>query len=340
MDYATKTSKTINDKRKTINDKRKTITALASARIPFFFLLDFELKKPVVLPLSEVNPAEILFQTTAHASSQPYFPGNEKVLLQKFPVERFVYQQAFEKVQRHLQAGNSFLVNLTFPTPITLNLGLQEIFYRTKARYKLWLRDELVCFSPETFVKINAQGTISTFPMKGTAEANSPDAAEKLLQNPKELHEHTTIVDLLRNDLSRVASQVRVEKFRYLEKIEKDNNSALWQVSSEIRGQLPADWRENLGKILWGMLPAGSISGSPKPKTLDIIREAEGEERGWYTGIFGIFDGEELDSGVLIRLIEKKHNTLIFRSGGGITAASELQNEYQEMIDKVYVPLL
>lgn len=86
------------------------------------------------------------------------------------------------------------------------------------------------------------------------------------------------------------------------------------------------------------LLPAGSISGAPKPKTLDIIKEAELDKRGYYTGIMGIFDGNSFDSAVMIRYVEKKGKQLVFRSGGGITAQSKAHEEYNEMVDKVYFP--
>ena len=86
------------------------------------------------------------------------------------------------------------------------------------------------------------------------------------------------------------------------------------------------------------LLPAGSISGAPKQKTVEIIREAERSDRGYYTGVFGIFDGRDLDSAVNIRYIEQTDHGLQFRSGGGITAMSKMEDEYQEMMDKVYVP--
>ena len=85
-------------------------------------------------------------------------------------------------------------------------------------------------------------------------------------------------------------------------------------------------------------MPAGSISGAPKKKTIEIIDEVEGYERGSYTGIFGIFDGNDLDSGVMIRFIEKDGAEMYYKSGGGITINSIAENEYNELIDKVYVP--
>ena len=101
-------------------------------------------------------------------------------------------------------------------------------------------------------------------------------------------------------------------------------------------GELDANYCENIGEIIFDLLPAGSISGAPKQKTIQIIAAAEKEDRGYYTGIAGYYDGQNLDSTVLIRYLQ---NDSFYRSGGGITCNSEAQNEYQEMIDKVYVPL-
>jgi para-aminobenzoate synthetase component 1 len=87
------------------------------------------------------------------------------------------------------------------------------------------------------------------------------------------------------------------------------------------------------------LLPAGSVSGAPKPKTLEIIKEIEEENRGYYTGVFGYYNGSELDSGVMIRFIENRAGKYFYRSGGGITTQSIVESEYQEAIDKVYVPV-
>ena len=99
------------------------------------------------------------------------------------------------------------------------------------------------------------------------------------------------------------------------------------------------DYHRQLGNLLVKLLPAGSVSGAPKPKTCAIIRHTEGEDRGFYTGVFGYFDGVNLDSGVMIRYIEQQHGTSFYRSGGGITTQSEAAKEYQELLDKIYVPV-
>jgi len=173
--------------------------------------------------------------------------------------------------------------------------------------------------------------------MKGTIDANSPNAEKVLLGNPKELWEHNTIVDLIRNDISQFAGNVKVNKFRYINRIQNKTKDLL-QVSSEIEGRLPANWKNQLGEIIWDLLPAGSISGAPKAKTIDIIQSVEARERGYYTGVYGYFDGENLDSAVAIRYIEQQDNDFYYWSGGGITAYSSFEDEYQELKDKIYVP--
>jgi para-aminobenzoate synthetase component I len=174
--------------------------------------------------------------------------------------------------------------------------------------------------------------------MKGTIDAMLPDAEKRLMDDPKELAEHYTIVDLLRNDLNMVSQKVRVNRFRYVEEIHT-HRGRLLQTSSDISGILPNDYQQHLGDIMARLLPAGSVSGAPKKKTVEIIHSAENYERGFYTGVFGVFDGRTLDSAVMIRFIEKTANGLVFKAGGGITVNSRIEDEYQEMLQKVYLPL-
>lgn len=175
--------------------------------------------------------------------------------------------------------------------------------------------------------------------MKGTIDARIPDAEKKILNDEKETAEHYTIVDLIRNDLSSVAKGVRVERFRYIDRI-TTNEKVLLQVSSEVCGILEKNDLSDIGNLMFALLPAGSVSGAPKRKTTGIIAAAEGQDRGYYSGIFGIFDGLNLDSGVMIRFIERTASGYMYRSGGGITSFSTPSAEYQEMIDKIYVPFI
>ena len=138
--------------------------------------------------------------------------------------------------------------------------------------YKLWLKDRFVCFSPEIFVRIE-KGKIKSFPMKGTIDATLPDAEQLLMQDTKEAAEHATIVDLIRNDLSMVSEHVEVTSYRYIDRLQT-NKGPILQTSSEICGTLPEDYTAHLGDIIFRLLPAGSITGAPKPKTVEIIAQA------------------------------------------------------------------
>jgi para-aminobenzoate synthetase component 1 len=318
-------------------EARNMMNRLGTAKVPFLFIIDFDLEQPVVIPLEEINPREILFDvngTTNSEISTETIP-NFSFSFQPVPKER--YASAFDLVQKHINHGDSFLLNLTMPSTITTDLALVDIFRFSKAKYRLWFRNEFVVFSPETFVQTRS-GKISSFPMKGTMDASLEDAEQKLKTSRKELAEHFTIVDLIRNDLSMIAKNVRVERFQLIERIQTHKHELL-QMSSEICGDLPVDYQKSVGDMLFRMLPAGSISGAPKLKTLEVIKQAEQYPRKYYTGIFGIFNGKDIDSGVMIRYIENTADGLVYKSGGGITALSDMDEEYQELIDKIYLPV-
>lgn len=305
-------------------------------KCPFFFLIDFEQQKPIIFPLAQAKQHALQF-VFPHLAIQECINVERKFTFQPIPLDYPRYQAAFNFVQREIQKGNSYLLNLTFPTEIKTNYRLDEIFAASHAKYKCYLAEKFVCFSPECFIKIQ-QNKIYSYPMKGTINAAEEHAKEKLLNSTKEFSEHNTIVDLIRNDLALVAENIQVTKYRYVEKIHT-HRGAIYQTSSEICGDLGEYWQKNIGSILAKLLPAGSISGAPKAKTVEIIQQAEQQERGYYTGIFGYFDGENLESAVAIRYIEQQDEQLFFRSGGGITFLSQLDEEYNEILEKVYVPI-
>ena len=306
---------------------------------PFLFLIDYTQETCLVERLEEIDPQEIQFNLNG-STNQP--EGRTQPLRRPFswhvhPLKESQYRQSFQQVVDAIHAGNSYLVNLTAPTPVETDLTLLEIFQRSEARYKLWVKNHFVVFSPEIFVRI-CEGQISSYPMKGTIDARIPQAEQIILQDEKEAAEHATIVDLIRNDLSQIATHVHVARYRYIDRLET-HHGPLLQVSSEVTGTLPATWQSCVGDPLFTPLPAGSITGAPKPKTLEIIAKAEGYERGFYTGVMGIYDGKKLDSAVMIRFMEQQGERMLFKSGGGITAKSDCHKEYEELIQKIYVPI-
>ncbi len=304
---------------------------------PFLFIIPYGQNQNIVVPLDELDESVLRYDFSNSTSGG----SNQALVAEKIKYE--VYEHAFLYVKENILKGNSFLSNLTASTPLIGEIDLLEVYKHTRAKYKVWLKDNFVCFSPEPFVTVSQDGHISSFPMKGTIDSALPDAEQTLKSDLKEKYEHTTIVDLIRNDLSKVAIKIWVERFQYIERIQKNKDAEILQMSSEIKGILPINWRETLGTWFFKLLPAGSISGAPKPSTVKILSEAEQSlhlngERGFYTGVAGVFDGHTLNSGVLIRFLEKTPEGFVFKSGGGITSRSDCQKEYEEIYQKLFIP--
>ena len=374
------------------------INQLASQDEPFLFIINYQGDKAFIRLLSDINPEECLFDFEGRGNLSHVWKETlkeeiseketwkketwkketwkEEISETTWQIEPPLYEdyeRSFNIVKSNIMAGNSYLTNLTCRVPVSCNLSLEDIFHRAKGKYKLLLRRKrnltpFVCFSPETFVRIKG-GRIYSYPMKGTLDASLPNAEKQLMEDQKEAAEHATIVDLIRNDLSRVAENVRVDKYRYIDVLHTNKGDIL-QTSSEISGRLPEDYPHHLGEILDAQLPAGSITGAPKDKTMQIIQEAEGYDRGFYTGIMGIYDHGELNSAVMIRFIEEETSPvdfetdgeknfkasegkgdeasegkrdeasrkLYFKAGGGITSKSDCRKEYEEVIQKIYLP--
>ena len=308
----------------------QTLNSYGNSKTPIFFLISFDLNDWEVIPLDELKD-DIIFEI----NSEPKTSGSA-IKLEKSPISFEKYREKFDLVKNHIREGNSYLLNLTAPTKIKTDVGLRPIYDVASARFKLFYKEKFVSFSPERFVNIQ-NGRIYTYPMKGTIDASLDFAEAKILGDSKEMSEHTMVVDLLRNDLGIIGENVKVERFRYCEKISAGEKELL-QVSSKISASLKEDWQSRLGTILTSMLPAGSITGTPKKMTTKLIKEIEGYDRGYFTGIWGVFDGVNLDSAVLIRFIEKTPSGFVYKSGGGITSDSDAGSEYKELIDKVYIP--
>jgi para-aminobenzoate synthetase component 1 len=307
------------------------LNSLGAKREPFIFIIDFELSNIEIYNIFDNN---ILFDfdgicnTTRKDVRLDYY-------LNRYPIEYNDFLKKFLIVQEHLKKGDCYLLNLSFPTDIETNLSMEEIFHKAKAKFRFYLKDKFCFFSPERFIKIS-NNKIYTYPMKGTIDASIPNAKDIILNNQKEFSEHLMVVDLLRNDINIVAKNTTVESFRYITNINA-GDSRLLQVSSKIVADLDSDWQKRVGEIIISMLPAGSISGTPKKKVVEIIKTVEGHTRGYFSGVCGYFDGNNLDSAIMIRFVEKYKNSLIYKSGAGITVESDAMMEYNEIIQKVYI---
>jgi len=143
---------------------------------PFLFLLDFALQQPVVLPLDEVNPEEVLYDVNGSRNFEEKPCDDSPVSFTVVPASRARYRKAFSLVQQHTHRGDTFLLNLTLPSRVESNLSLKQLFFRSKAKYKIYYKDLFICFSPEIFVQTDGD-IIRSFPMKGTLDASVQDAS-------------------------------------------------------------------------------------------------------------------------------------------------------------------
>ena len=262
--------------------------------------------------------------------------------------QKSAYHQAFNKVQDYLTAGDCYQINLTQCWQGELSNQqlvdyLPSLHQSTQAPFAGYLalgNYELLSCSPElffTFAK-NAQGEncIITKPIKGTRPRGQNVAADQankneLASSEKDIAENVMIVDLLRNDLGKYAKTgtVKVPKLFDIESF-----SNVHHMVSTITATLKDDispWR-----VLFESLPAGSITGTPKKRAVEIINELEAKPRGAYCGTMGYlnFDGTG-QWNVLIRTLQASDNNVSLWAGGGITIASDCEAEYQECFDKV-----
>ncbi|MBK2026022.1 bifunctional chorismate-binding protein/class IV aminotransferase [Francisella philomiragia] len=251
------------------------------------------------------------------------------------------YQKSFEKVQQALTNGESYQINLTKNILATTKLTSYELYNKLKqqsvkyAAYLPFLNPDIISISPELFFKKDAENLIVN-PMKGTARLTGNDSEDlKIYQElalcDKNRAENLIIVDLLRNDLSAIAKThtVKVDK---LFSIEKYKN--LLQMTSQISAKV--DKQISFRKILDGLFPCGSITGAPKKRTMELIKQIEKGKRGVYTGSIGyIMPNNDMCFNVAIRTIQQYRDNLQIGVGGGITVYSDAQSEWQEMNTKI-----
>jgi para-aminobenzoate synthetase len=248
------------------------------------------------------------------------------------------YADAFAEVQRQLRAGNTYEVNLTHRIDLDSSVDPDTAYRRlcavNPAPYAGHLRHHgthLLSSSPERFATVRGR-TVVTSPIKGTTPrgANAAEDAaqrERLLTDPKLRAENLMVTDLLRNDLARVCEPGSVHVTGLMA---AESHPAVHQLVTTIRGTL-APGVSTLG-ALRAMFPAGSMTGAPKLRTMEIIDQVESTPRGVYAGAFGWVSGDgRADLGVVIRsLMTGGDGRWQLGTGGGITVHSDLAEEYAE----------
>ena len=286
--------------------------------------------------------ASLLEQLAQPAVLPPIFTG-----LPTTPSEvasnttRDEYLAAVECAKEYIRAGDAFQVVLSqrFATPYT---GTPLDLYRAlrlvnPSPYMFLLRCpgyQLVGSSPEVHVRVDERG-IQIRPIAGTirrgANPEEDDRnAEELLHNPKERAEHLMLVDLARNDVGRIAgyNSVRVTDFMTIERY-----SHVMHIVSNVVGLLSPG--HSTYDVMRATFPAGTVSGAPKVRAMQIINELEKSKRCSYSGAVGYFgyDGN-LNSCIALRTVLLKDGTAYVQAGAGVVADSTPQGEYEETINK------
>ena len=253
------------------------------------------------------------------------------------------YAAAFAEVPEQLLAGNSYEVNLTYRLETPSDLSPAEVYLRLRAvnpaPYAGFLQHDLpghrawlLSSSPERYALVTADRVLETKPIKGTTPRAADPAADSALRNrlatdPKFRSENLMIVDLLRNDLSMVCAPGTVEVPVLME---VESYPSVHQLVSTVRGRL-ADGVTTVG-ALRALFPAGSMTGAPKLRTMQIIDAVEATPRGAYAGAFGWIAADgRADLGVVIRsLTSSGDGRYVLGTGGGITVRSDVVEEYAE----------
>jgi para-aminobenzoate synthetase/4-amino-4-deoxychorismate lyase len=296
---------------------------------------------PSVIPLAW---AAVFDKAAQPATPVPEFPaGNYDLTAWQPRVSRSEYSEAVRRIRVLIARGDTYQVNYTFPLLTQFN-GDPGAWYNSLcaaqgAEYCAYLdlgRYRVLCISPELFFERRGD-FIKTKPMKGTINRGrwaleDEERARQLAESPKDRAENVMIVDLLRNDLGKISvpGSVRVSNLFEVERYE-----TLWQMTSTVESTLRSE--VGLADVMAALFPCGSITGAPKIRTMEIIRELECVPRGIYTGAIGfIRPGGDCVFNVAIRTIvlDSETGAATFGVGGGVTIDSTAEREYDECLLK------
>ncbi|MGN0307417.1 MAG: anthranilate synthase component I [Lachnospiraceae bacterium] len=251
------------------------------------------------------------------------------------------YCRMVEKAKNYIKEGDIFQVVLSNRLEAEFEGSLLDTYRMLRTMnpspYMFYFNGEdmeVAGASPETLVKLE-DGVLHTFPLAGTRprgrdEREDKALEEELLADEKELAEHNMLVDLGRNDLGKISSFGSIEVENYLS---VERYSHVMHIGSTVRGEI----KEDKGALdaVAAVLPAGTLSGAPKFRAMEIINELEDNKRGIYGGAIGYLDFTgNMDVCIAIRIAYKKNGKVFVRSGAGIVADSIPEKEYQECINK------
>jgi anthranilate synthase component 1 len=290
--------------------------------------------------VNEKNDDSIINSIEADISSMNIFSGTSmKPDFQMIPEDGDDYIKGVEISKKYIVAGDVFQVNLSreWKSSKDSNLSSSELYHKLKisnpspfsalAKFNGF---DIISSSPERLFSLK-DDVIETRPIAGThprgdTEKEDIEIKDRLINNPKEIAEHTMILDLERNDMGRVCEygSIRVNEIMILE-----TYKYVHHIVSNIIGRIAAD--TTFSSIIRGIFPGGTITGCPKVRCMEIINEIETGGRGSYTGSLGyISNNGKMDFNILIRTITNNKGAITFRAGAGIVYDSVAESELME----------
>ena len=324
----------------------KEITIFDHQRQKIFIVVNLFLEKETNLEESYSQVSERITILAKEIISSPKskerkIPEKNSSIKYQSNIDKLDYLKAVERAKDYIREGDCFQIVLSqrFETPFSGDIyDFYEILKKTNPSPYMFLFEfgdfSLVGSSPETHISCNGE-EIRISPIAGTRKrglsvAEDLDLEKDLLNDKKECAEHIMLVDLARNDLGRVCStgSVKVEKMMFIEKY-----SRVMHMVSNISGKLSDEFTSY--DALRATFPAGTVSGSPKIRAMQIINDLEESSRGTYAGVIGYFgwNGNH-DSCIMLRTALLKGKKAYVQAGGGIVSDSLPESEYQETIHK------
>jgi len=272
-------------------------------------------------------------------------PEPEPEIAAEFALTETEYARRIAAIHEWIRAGDVYQLNFTAPFHVKVSGSVAAHYARLRARQPVdygaflhWQQGRhILSFSPELFLRIENDGPtrrIVTRPMKGTARRGRTtredrEIAEWLRNDPKNRSENVMIVDLLRNDLGRVARTGTVHADRLFD---VERYATLWQMTSTVNAELRPE--VSFQEIFRALFPSGSVTGAPKVRAMQLLAELEDSPRGVYTGAIGFFSPRQTVFNVAIRTLELEGGRGTMGAGSGIVIDSDAAEEYRECLLK------
>ncbi len=278
-------------------------------------------------------------------SSSTKDKGSYEISNMQTNIGREEYLSAIDRIKQYILAGHTYQVNYTMKLNFDFSGSVVDLYHTLRRNqsvsYGAWIRhdkQDIISLSPELFYRADKEN-ITVRPMKGTlvrGRTTKEDISNRtLLQNdPKNRSENIMIVDLLRNDLGRLFSEIDGGRIQPRSLFDIETYETLFQMTSTIEGKLKSGKQPRFQDIMKAIFPCGSITGAPKIRTMEIIHELEKEERGVYCGAIGYSGPDETVFNVPIRTVVLKEGRGEMGIGAGIIQDSDPEDEWQESLLK------